>query len=314
MSSHHNSFCPPKPIGSSILRSAASAAVASRASIVAGSNAAPCVSSLAIQAFQRPVGINLAAVAAARVARYFSQTARTLNEEESDLKAAETAETAEGAETVETAETAEAPSALDQGETAYGIYIRNVVFDASEQHLKEAFEHYGPVSKAVIARDARGLSRGFAFVWFNTAEAMAKALKEADGSFWHGRRIIVQERTARREAGSPSAATSTRSPTTSLYVGNLPYETTDADLNQLFVGLEGVKSVRVAVDRSTGWPRGFAHTDFETVDQATKAFEHLAGRTVGTRQLRIDYANPSRDQRQTRSSASGPPSESTLRR
>lgn len=141
---------------------------------------------------------------------------------------------------------------------------------------------------------------------------MSKALKEADGSFWHGRRIVVQQRTSRRQAETTSAAVSTRAPTTSIYIGNLPYETTDADLNQLFLELEGVKSVRVAVDRSTGWPRGFAHADFETVDQATKAFEHLAGRTVGTRQLRIDYANPSRDQKK-RQSETSLPAESTLR-
>lgn len=145
------------PVRRAVLRSAASAAVASRASFVAASSATPRVSSLVSQALQRPAGINLAAVAAARVARYFSQTARIANAEESE--SAETSAIAEATESTSAAAETR-PSTQDQGETDFGVYIRNVVFDASEEHLKEAFEHYGPVTKAVIARDARGLSRG----------------------------------------------------------------------------------------------------------------------------------------------------------
>ena len=47
------------------------------------------------------------------------------------------------------------------GETPYALFVRNMVFDANEQHLKEAFAKYGEISKVAIARDARGLSRGW---------------------------------------------------------------------------------------------------------------------------------------------------------
>ncbi len=46
------------------------------------------------------------------------------------------------------------------GETPYGAFVRNLTFEAGEEHLKEAFEKYGAVTKTAIARDARGLSRG----------------------------------------------------------------------------------------------------------------------------------------------------------
>lgn len=80
-------------------------------------------------------------------------------------------------------------------------------------------------------------------------------------------------------------------PTDSLYIGNIPYETSDADLNRLFHDLDGVKDVRVAVDRNTGWPRGFAHADFNSVEDCTKAHEKLMAMEFGGRKLRIDYSN-----------------------
>jgi nucleolin len=41
-----------------------------------------------------------------------------------------------------------------------GVFIRNMIFDATEKHLESAFEKYGEVIQVSIARDARGLSKG----------------------------------------------------------------------------------------------------------------------------------------------------------
>lgn len=79
-------------------------------------------------------------------------------------------------------------------------------------------------------------------------------------------------------------------PTKSLYIGNIPYETSDADLNKIFRELDNVVDVRVAVDRNTGWPRGFAHADFTDVESAVKGRDTLESLELGGRKLRIDYA------------------------
>lgn len=79
-------------------------------------------------------------------------------------------------------------------------------------------------------------------------------------------------------------------PTRALYIGNIPYETSDADLNKLFRDLDNVVDVRVAVDRNTGWPRGFAHADFADVESATKAHEKIAQMQLGGRTLRVDFS------------------------
>lgn len=116
---------------------------------------------------------------------------------------------------------------------------------------------------------------------------MEKAVEGTNASFWHGRRIQVSVRTPRNSA---KAAKDTVGPTRSLYIGNIPYETTDAELNRIFRELDNVTDVRVAVDRTTGWPRGFAHADFADVEACTTALEKLKGTTIGGRELRLDYA------------------------
>ena len=115
---------------------------------------------------------------------------------------------------------------------------------------------------------------------------MEKAVAGTNSSFWHGRRIQVSPRapkTNRNDAGL--------GPTKSLYVGNIPYETTDAELNRIFRELDNVTDVRVAVDRTTGWPRGFAHADFADVESCKAARDKLQGTTIGGRELRLDFAS-----------------------
>ena len=93
-----------------------------------------------------------------------------------------------------------------------------------------------------------------------------------------------------RTEKSSARESETRTPTNTLYIGNIPYETTDAELNRLFRDLEGVVDVRVAVDRTTGWPRGFAHADFKDVDSCVAAKSKLIGQSLAGRQLRFDFA------------------------
>lgn len=115
---------------------------------------------------------------------------------------------------------------------------------------------------------------------------MEQAIAGTNASFWHGRRINVSQRTPRTQVKGRGGL----GPTRSIYIGNIPYETTDAELNRIFRELDNVTDVRVAVDRTTGWPRGFAHADFTDVDSATAGMQKLQGFSIGGRELRLDYA------------------------
>ncbi len=82
-----------------------------------------------------------------------------------------------------------------------------------------------------------------------------------------------------------------------IYVGNLPWSTTDADLRELFSSVGTVHSATVITDRDTGRSRGFGFVEMDDPD-AEKAISQLNGREIESRALRVNEAQ----ERQRRSS------------
>ncbi len=75
-----------------------------------------------------------------------------------------------------------------------------------------------------------------------------------------------------------------------IYVGNLPYQTTEQDLESLFTEYGQVNSVAIIVDRQTGRSRGFGFVEMENESEATSAIEGLNERELGGRNLVINEA------------------------
>jgi RNA recognition motif-containing protein len=76
-----------------------------------------------------------------------------------------------------------------------------------------------------------------------------------------------------------------------LYVGNLPFSTTDEQLREMFEQHGPTQSVNVIVDRETGRSRGFAFVEFETPEAAQAAREALDGKEIEGRALRVNEAH-----------------------
>ncbi len=77
-----------------------------------------------------------------------------------------------------------------------------------------------------------------------------------------------------------------------LYVGNLPYSTTEEDLKELFSAHGTVASVRLISDRDTGRSKGFAFVEFDSDDEAKAAIDALNGHEFGGRALVVNEARP----------------------
>jgi len=76
-----------------------------------------------------------------------------------------------------------------------------------------------------------------------------------------------------------------------LYVGNIPFSATEADLREMFEAHGTIESINVITDRETGRPRGFAFVEMEDSESATKAMQALDGRDMGGRNLKVNEAN-----------------------
>jgi cold-inducible RNA-binding protein len=77
-----------------------------------------------------------------------------------------------------------------------------------------------------------------------------------------------------------------------LYVGNLPYEIGEAELQELFSRVGPVDSVSVMRDQATGRARGFAFVEMSTEEGAQTAIRDLNASQVGGRSLTVNEARP----------------------
>jgi len=79
---------------------------------------------------------------------------------------------------------------------------------------------------------------------------------------------------------------------TKLYVGNLAFQTTSQDLQELFGQAGTVQSASVVEDRDTGRSRGFAFVEMSTNAEAAAAIEQFNGKELGGRALKVNEAKP----------------------
>jgi cold-inducible RNA-binding protein len=77
-----------------------------------------------------------------------------------------------------------------------------------------------------------------------------------------------------------------------LYVGNLPYETSDKDLQSLFAGAGTVETVSVMRDMATGRARGFAFVEMASDEDAQSAISMFNNHDMGGRNLMVNEAKP----------------------
>ena len=80
-----------------------------------------------------------------------------------------------------------------------------------------------------------------------------------------------------------------------LYVGNLPYNTVDADLQELFSQAGTVKSAQVIKDRQSGRSKGFGFVEMSSAEEAQSAITMFHGKDYSGRPLTVNIARPRED-------------------
>ncbi len=79
---------------------------------------------------------------------------------------------------------------------------------------------------------------------------------------------------------------------TKLYVGNLSFNTSNEDLQELFGQAGTVESVNIVEDRDTGRSRGFGFVEMSSKEEGTAAIEQLNGKEIDGRALTVNEARP----------------------
>ena len=125
----------------------------------------------------------------------------------------------------------------------------------------------------------------YGFVTFKHLEDAKKAVDVLAGKIFMGRRLTVNYTISKERPYRERSA-----PSRTLYIGNISFSMTDKDLSNLFRPIKSVIDVRVAIDRRTGQPRGYAHADFLDIASATQAMKELQQIEMYGRRLFIDYS------------------------
>lgn len=149
-----------------------------------------------------------------------------------------------------------------------------------------------------------GKCKGFGHVEFQTAEDAQKAVSILNGTPLNGRQLNVNMagvKTPRKSldasAGNGEGNLQKTNPEQTVFVGNLSWKVTKELMEEMLsdvIGPNSFRFIRVATDRDTGRPRGYAHVEFVDVATAERAVKELTGLEVLGRTLRADISTGDR--------------------
>lgn len=187
------------------------------------------------------------------------------------------------------------------------LFVAGLPETITEEVLRQLFEATGGnVVNVSLPRDrATGRPRGFGFVTLATTEDAQRARQELDGSLQAGHSISVrpfQAEPPRRGEGGPPMAGAPRGPRDdrgqdrTLYVGNLPYDTSQTEIETLFQEHEAgaIQRTHLPVGPD-GRLRGFGFVTMPTAEAANTALAALRDAELRGRRLMINIAHPKAD-------------------
>lgn len=82
-----------------------------------------------------------------------------------------------------------------------------------------------------------------------------------------------------------------------LYVGNLPYSSTEEDLKEMFEKIGSVESVSIIMDRFSGKSKGFGFVEMASEDAASRAISEVNGSEIGGRRIVVSEARAQGEKR-----------------
>ncbi|KAJ1800846.1 Nucleolar protein 13 [Coemansia sp. RSA 2399] len=192
----------------------------------------------------------------------------------------------------------------------WSVWIGNMPYSVTRDELNEFFKDCGTVTRINLPKTG-GKTRGFAYVDFETQEAMNLALAHSEQSM-SGRAVLIKSATDFNKTGRPSVQATTNQsseasgnakgtkrrinvgknpPSPTLFLGNLSFDVKRADVKAAFGKFGDIVGVRVATfEDNPEKCRGFGYVDFKIVEDATKAIMSPDPISIYNRRVRMEYA------------------------
>jgi RNA recognition motif-containing protein len=188
------------------------------------------------------------------------------------------------------------------------LFVGNLPQRLCFPELEDLFTPFGTILSAELMTDpTTGRSRGFGFVEMESADVAQAAIASLHGFEVGGQALQVNEAkpssrgiiAPRGGEGRPaSASPASTSPSSGrawgvrLFVGNLSYTVTAAELEQLFATVGKVAAISVVTDRNTGQSKGFAFVEMGSKEEAAAVIKRFDGQEALGRILKVNEARP----------------------
>lgn len=152
------------------------------------------------------------------------------------------------------------------------IFVKNLAPTVDNKGLYDVFSVFGNILSCKVITDENGVSKGYGYVHYETAEAAAAAIQKINGNILEDQEVIVGPFLRRQDRSS-------QNDWTNLYIKQFSLAWNEAELVNLFSEFGEVTSVRVARDIH-GQSKGFAFVNLSNHTSAEEALRKLNGRVL----------------------------------
>ncbi|XP_012324437.2 probable RNA-binding protein 19 [Aotus nancymaae] len=194
----------------------------------------------------------------------------------------------------------EKPANQKEPTTCHTVKLRGAPFNVTEKNVMEFLAPLKPVAVRIV-RNAHGNKTGYIFVDFSNEEEVKKALK-CNREYMGGRYIeVFREKNVPTTKGPPKNSAKSwqgrmlgeneeeedLAESGRLFVRNLPYTSTEEDLEKLFSKYGPLSELHYPIDSLTKKPKGFAFVTFMFPEHAVKAYSEVDGQVFQGRMLHV---------------------------
>ncbi|VEU23401.1 DEKNAAC104667 [Brettanomyces naardenensis] len=188
----------------------------------------------------------------------------------------------------------------------FEVFVGNLPYTTTNEEFQDMFKGSGDIKSAEIKIDRRGRSKGYGIIVYANQDDAHRTIDAYNGQDVGGRPIEVRSGRSSSTFGVPDApaaqkpaskntsfvegVTGDGAPSSTLFVTNLPWETTQSDLYDLFGSITTVTKAEIQYDRLNR-PSGNAVVQLATEDDAANALAQLDHYEYGNRELYLSYAN-----------------------
>lgn len=174
-------------------------------------------------------------------------------------------------------------SQAENDESSRTVFVGNIPFEARNEDVEALFRPFGTVERVSMPQ-RNGRPRGFAFVVMETEETSVSAAENLNQVEFKGRVLRVTVSSADTPIASAPRVKDDAG-IEKLYVGNIPFECTQEELEGLFEAYGKVHEIYLPVDQDSGLPRGFAFVSLKDCDNIEAAIEATNGMDMGGREI-----------------------------